>query len=332
MKMNRYKLLFLFVTAISFFACEEGDTLLKSDFDRVYDSTKAPVVSTVALSTQYGVEVYAKMKVENTNGLEILQQGALLSTDKEKLTLTSADTLVKASSNEQIEELVTFSDLKPETTYYIRSYAVNSEAVGYGDVKTIVTGKSWERSYNFFEDFKTASSLDKFTTLQFGIKIDRGWTPLKATSFYDSAKAANPFGTANYVFVSESYAILAEDGDITDADNVLLFTSDFTDGIKARIGVTASSFGAPPVKNANYFDSYEIIASLTPIKTKADADNATVISKQTLTGKTVGKEVIIPLTGFDGKIVYLGIRHKYEAKGYTLIVHGVTTSAMYAPI
>lgn len=331
MKINRYKLLFLFVAAISFFACEEGDTLLKSDFDRVYDSTKAPVASTGVLSTQYGVEVYAKMKVENTNGLEILQQGALLSTDKEKLTLTSADTLVKALSNQQTEQTVTFSDLKPETTYYIRSYAVNSEAVGYGDVKTIVTGKSWERSYNFFEDFKTASSLDKFTTLQFGVKIDRGWSPLEATSFYDSAEA-NPFGTANYVFISESKAILSKDGNVTDADNVLLFTSDFTDAVKARISVTASSFGAPPINNATFFDSYQIIASLTPIKTKADADNATVISKQTLTGKTVGKEVIIPLAGFDGKIVYLGIRHKYEANGYTLIVHGVTTSAMYAPI
>lgn len=331
MKMNRYKLLFLFVTAISFFACEEGDTLLKSDFDKVYDSTKAPVVSTVAVSTQYGVEVYAKMKVENKNGLDILQQGALLSTDKEKLTLTSADALVKASNNEQNEELVTFSDLKPETTYYVRSYAVNSEAVGYGDVKTIVTGKSWERSYNFFEDFKTASSLDKFTTLQFGVKIDRGWSPLEATSFYDSGDA-NPFGTANYVFISESKAILSSDGHVTDADNVLLFTSDFTDAVKARIGVTASSFGAPPINNAKYFDSYQIIASLTPIKTKADADNATVISKQTLTSKTVGKEVIIPLTGFDGKIVYFGIRHKYDVNGYTLIVHGITTSAMYAPI
>ena len=35
---------------------------------------------------------------------------------------------------------------------------------------------------------------------------------------------------------------------------------------------------------------------------------------------------------YAGKVVYIGIRHKYSAEGYTLLIHYVDATALFEPI
>ena len=170
MKKYMSKYLFLLVAAILFFACEDENTPSLSH--REYDSTKAPVVSLSNISTKYGSEIYAAMKTDNAQGLDILQQGILLSDDQSKLNITQATRVVAASNEAELQQL-TFSGLKAETTYYLRSYSMNKEAVGYGEIQQVTTGKAWERSFTFKEDFTTTSCVQTLATFQFGTMLDR---------------------------------------------------------------------------------------------------------------------------------------------------------------
>lgn len=331
MKKYMSKYLFLLVAAILFFACEDENTPSLSH--REYDSTKAPVVSLSNISTKYGSEVYAAMKTDNAQGLDILQQGILLSDDQSKLNITQATRVVAASNEAELQQL-TFSGLKAETTYYLRSYSMNKEAVGYGEIQQVTTGKAWERSFTFKEDFTTTSCVQTLATFQFGTMLDRGWTPVKtAGNFYDPATDANPFGDAAYVFCSESYTIFDKTGDVTDADNLLEFVADFTDGMKPQVAVKAASFGAPPINNAEYWDSYQVIASLEPITTVEEANAADVIAEVAVSEATTCQKVTFDLDDkYAGKVVYIGIRHKYSAEGYTLLIHYVDATALFEPI
>ncbi|MDR1005092.1 MAG: hypothetical protein LBL97_08875 [Prevotellaceae bacterium] len=326
MKKYLSKYMFLLATAILLFACEDENTPSLTHIDR--DASKAPVTSLSNVSTMYGQDIYVTVSVNDTQGLDVMQSGAILSTDQTMLNVTQAAQRVVG------EGALTFSGLNPQTTYYLCSYGINSEGVGYGEVQQIVTGKAWERVPIFKEDFTTTNFVSNFYAFQFG-DSPRGWiATFLDGNFYDSAAQANPFGTAEYVFCSESYSVFGSEGYITGADNLLEFVADFTDGLRPQVTIAASSFGDAPLNTGSgYWDKYYLIASLDPITTVEEADAADVIASPTVSAATSAKNVTFDLPDkYAGQVAYIGIRHLYEEDGYMLMITYVDASALYEPI
>ena len=89
----------------------------------------------------------------------------------------------------------------------------------------------------------------------------------------------------------------------------------------------------PPINNAEYWDSYQVIASLEPITTVEEANAADVIAEVAVSEATTCQKVTFDLDDkYAGKVVYIGIRHKYSAEGYTLLIHYVDATALFEPI
>ena len=79
-----------------------------------------------------------------------------------------------------------------------------------------------------------------------------------------------------------------------------------------------------PVQTSDiYFDSFEIIASESPIETKEQADAAKIYYKATLNKDTVNKTHTVDLSDFENKVCYIYIRHKAEKTGYALMISHV---------
>lgn len=333
MKNNIIKSLFVFAAICLFCSCEDDKNLSKNDFDVKYDLSKVPVVTMKDLATQFGIQVEANIQVTNSNGLDVMQQGLLISQKKDSLTLGAASSRVVASGNDATAKFVYCDTLSANTVYYARAFAVNKEGVSYSEIKDVKTGVAWDRVPVFAENFTTDSYTKSLTTFQFGTKANRGWVDLETVGNFYDPKETNPFGVANFLYLSESKSILDKIGAISDADNLLTFVADFTDAAKARVSIKAMSFAAAPiVASLSNYDSYQIIVSAVPITSKAIADQAKVLSTIKLSASSNGKEITVPLSGFDGKKAYLGIRHKYETTGYCLLIYGVKATAIYAPV
>ncbi|MCD7937734.1 MAG: hypothetical protein LUG98_12815, partial [Tannerellaceae bacterium] len=318
--------LFLFALISILGACEEGGDLKKSDFDPAYDSSKLPIITMGDYSTYLGETITVSFTI-NGNGSTIQQKGIIASTDKELLDLVQA-AYRSYSEDESENTTITLGGLQGGTTYYVAPYAVNAQGYTYGEVLTITTD-SYERKPLLKEDFTTLSFQETLSTLTLGTSItNRGWVPTYATNFYSGT---NPFGNgdAEYVIASETYGVFGSEGDIVDADNTLFFEADLTTGLIPQVTIQAFCYGAPPINNANYYDSYELRVSTTPFESLTEINNSILLALVNLDENNIGEKLIFSLEDFIGQKVYIGIRHTYDPNGYMLIISYLECSALY---
>jgi uncharacterized protein (TIGR02145 family) len=105
--------------------------------------TKAPLITTVFVTEKYLYSASCSVLIKSDGGSKITEYGICWNT-KPGPTISNAKT-----SKQYARGKFRMKNLKPGTTYYVRSYAINSEGTGYGKALS----------------FKTLGSLPKVMTL-----------------------------------------------------------------------------------------------------------------------------------------------------------------------
>lgn len=316
-----YKIFTIVACAALFTACD--NELNKSDYDCKADSSKLPVVKTGDVKGNYGIGLKLSMKVESNNDLDtVMQQGVLVGTS-ENLTLISGTVYPAETYKIGAEQVVVLKDLLPQTDYYYCAYAQNRDGVAYGEKKIIKTDKEWNKVPVVYENFSNTSFLDNLFFLNLG--AEDGFNFFKATPSWKLTNGAS--------FVAVMFSVNGETGGLFDADDLIECEADFTDGVFPEFKFLPFSYGAKPVQSSDlYFDSFEVIASSSPIKTKEQADAAKVYYSTTLNKDNVNKMHTVSLNDFENQICYIAIRHKAEKAGYALMISHVEANALFAPI
>lgn len=106
----------------------------------VTSSDNVPVVSAVTTSELTATSIHAEATLQDTGSSEVTQVGFCWSTESSLPTIDSnshAEATLQMSDNSFSLDI---TGLSPNTTYYIRAYAVNSFGPGYGEVYRFTTG------------------------------------------------------------------------------------------------------------------------------------------------------------------------------------------------
>lgn len=107
------------------------------------NNATVPAVSSITPvdSTAFGISV--KASILSAGESSVSEIGFCWSSETQEPTTAH----LKYNATDQLghaEFITEIADLKPETTYYIRAYALNERGTGYGDVCTYTTGKGLE--------------------------------------------------------------------------------------------------------------------------------------------------------------------------------------------
>lgn len=107
------------------------------------NNATAPAVSSIHPTDSTSLSVSVKASILSAGESSISEIGFCWSAENKEpttahLKYNATDQLGQAAFNTKI------ADLKPETTYYIRAYAINGQGTGYGDTYTYTTGKGLE--------------------------------------------------------------------------------------------------------------------------------------------------------------------------------------------
>lgn len=323
MKNKIYNIFFSFAcVSILFAACSEEK---KEDYNPVFDSSKLAIVETGEALGNYGTALKLSMKTTSNNALDtVIQQGIVLATSQDQLDLIHG--VVYPSNSRKVGEtnVVTIKELEAQKEYYYCAYAQNREGVAFGEAKKLTTDKAWDRAPVVYENFSTTSFLQNLAFINLGAD--------------DGSQAGNVSSWELGLVNDASFAMLlwsidGNTGALLAADDLIECTADFTDGVFPEFTFLPYSYGAMPVQTSDiYFDSFEIIASESPIETKEQADAAKIYYKATLNKDTVNKMHTVDLSDFENKVCYIYIRHKAEKTGYALMISHVEANALFAPI
>lgn len=315
------KYIFIAIACAGLFsAC--NNELEKKDYDYSFDSSKLPVVTTGDVLGEYGISLKVDMQVESNNGLDTVMQQGIVVSETENIDLLNA-ILVPAASKEFEKQVLTVDGLTSGKTYYYCAYAQNQEGVAYGEKKQITMGKPWDKVSVTLADFLTPDFFNVLLASSFG--PNNGIQP------------AN-FGQLPIINMAPWALIMwSKDDDnggaLLDTDDLIFIEADFTDGALPEFTFLPFSYAAKPMlKEDLYFDSYEVIVSEEPFKTVEQANAAKVYFAETLKANTVNTMHTIKLLEFEGKVCYIGIRHKAEDTGYALMISHMEASALFAPI
>lgn len=104
------------------------------------NNATVPAVSSIHPADSTSLSVSVKASILSAGESSISEIGFCWSAESKEpttahLKYNATDQLGQAEFNTKI------ADLKPETTYYIRAYAINGQGTGYGDTYTYTTGK-----------------------------------------------------------------------------------------------------------------------------------------------------------------------------------------------
>lgn len=107
------------------------------------NNATVPAVSSIHPADSTSLSVSVKASILSAGESSISEIGFCWSAESKEPTTAhfkynATDQLGQAEFNTKI------ADLKPETTYYIRAYAINGQGTGYGDTYTYTTGKGLE--------------------------------------------------------------------------------------------------------------------------------------------------------------------------------------------
>ena len=323
MKNKIYNIFFYFACAsILFAACSEEK---KEDYNPTFDSGKLAIVETGEVSGNYGTALKLSMKTTGNNALDtVMQQGILLATSQDQLNLIHGVVYPAGSCKVGETMEVTIKELEAQKEYYYCAYAQNREGVSFGEVKKLTTDKAWDKAPVVYENFKTTSFLNNLAVYNLG--TDDGVQAGNVASWDLGLVNGATFALILWSLDNQTGALLA-------ADDLIECVADFTDGVFPEFTFLPYSYGAMPVQEKDiYFDSFEIIASESPIETKEQADAAKVYYKATLTKETVNQMHTVDLSDFENKVCYIGIRHKAEKTGYAFMISHVEANALFAPI
>lgn len=302
-----------------FSAC--NNELEKGDYDYPFDSTKLAVVKTGEVLADYGISMKIEMQVENNNGLDTIMQQGIVVSEVENIDLING-IVAPAASRKLEKQVLTIEGLTSGKTYYYCAYAQNQDGVAYGEKKQITMGKPWERADVLLADFQTTDFFDMVMSAQFG--EDDGVQPANFGELPIINKA--PFALIMWSLDNTTGAAI-------DADDLIFIKADFTDGVSPEFTYLPYSYAAKPLQQKDmYFDSYEVIASEEPFETVEQANAAKVYFSETLNAETVNTMHTVKLPDFEGKVCYVGIRHKAEDSGYALMISHLEASALFAPI
>lgn len=302
-----------------FSACNHE--LEKGDYEYPFDSAKLAVVKTGEVLTNYGISMKIEMQVESNNGLDTIMQQGIVVSETENIDLING-IVTPAVSRKLEKQVLTIEGLTSGKTYYYCAYAQNQNGVAYGEKKQITMGKPWERAAVLLTDFQTTDFLNMVMSSQFG--EDDGIEPAN----FGSLPIIN-----NAPFALIMWSLDNNTGAPIDADDVIFIEADFTDGVSPEFTYLPYSYAAKPLQEKDlYFDSYEVIVSEEPFETVEQANAAKVYFSETLTAETVNTMHTVKLPDFEGKVCYIGIRHKAENTGYALMISHLEASALFAPI
>ena len=298
---------------------------ISEDYNPVFDSSKLAIVETGEALGNYGTALKLSMKTTSNNALDtVIQQGIVLATSQDQLDLIHG--VVYPSNSRKVGEtnVVTIKELEAQKEYYYCAYAQNREGVAFGEAKKLTTDKAWDRAPVVYENFSTTSFLQNLAFINLG--ADDGFQAGNVSSW--------ELGLVNDAsFAMLLWSIDGNTGALLAADDLIECTADFTDGVFPEFTFLPYSYGAMPVQTSDiYFDSFEIIASESPIETKEQADAAKIYYKATLNKDTVNKMHTVDLSDFENKVCYIYIRHKAEKTGYALMISHVEANALFAPI
>lgn len=302
-----------------FSAC--NNELEKGDYDYSFDSAKLPVVTTGDVLGEYGISLKVDMQVESNNGLDTVMQQGIVVSETENIDLMSA-IMVPATSKKFEKQVLTVEGLTSGKTYYYCGYAQNQEGIAYGEKKQITMGKPWDKVSVTLADFLTPDFLNVLMVSSFG--SDDGIQPAN----FGQLPIIN-----NAPFALIMWSVDGETGEPLDTDDLIFIEADFTDGVSPEFTYLPFSYGAKPMQKKDlYFDSYEVIVSEEPFETVEQVNAAKVYFAETLNANTVNTMHTIKLPEFEGKVCYIGIRHKAEDTGYALMISHMEASALFAPI
>lgn len=127
---------------------------------------KAPDVSTNDATdlTTNAFSIAGKLTALGTS--DVVQTGHVLSATNQTPTLADTKTETGGSNSVPKEFKSTFTNLQPNTTYYVRAYATNATGTGYGDVKTIKTA-------NLVAPTATTGNVSNITTSSADVGVTR---------------------------------------------------------------------------------------------------------------------------------------------------------------
>lgn len=314
------KYIFIAIACAGLFsAC--NNELEKGDYDYSFDSSKLPVVTTGDVLAEYGISLKVDMQVESNNGLDTVMQQGIVVSETENIDLMSA-IMVPATSKKFEKQVLTVEGLTSGKTYYYCGYAQNQEGIAYGEKKQITMGKPWDKVSVVLADFLTPDFLNVLMVSSFG--SDNGIQPAN----FGQLPIIN-----NAPFALVMWSLDNKTGATLDTDDLIFIEADFTDGVSPEFTYLPFSYAAKPLQEKDlYFDSYEVIVSEEPFETVEQANAAKVYFAETLNAKTVNTMHTIKLPEYEGKVCYIGIRHKAEATGYALMISHMEASALFAPI
>lgn len=95
------------------------------------NTSTVPVVSSITPTDSTDTSVQIEARILSRGETALTEKGFCWSSESEVPTTANLKKIVEGDE-ETFSAII--SDLKPETTYYIRAYAVNGQGVGYGDV------------------------------------------------------------------------------------------------------------------------------------------------------------------------------------------------------
>src|SRR5688572_25052652 len=104
------------------------------------DKQPDPLVTPPVVNTKPATRITAISAVsggELTNAVTINDKGVVWGTDSSNLTISSANKIRNGPGAESFTD--TLKNLAPNTTYYIKAFAVYGSAVAYGAVRTFTT-------------------------------------------------------------------------------------------------------------------------------------------------------------------------------------------------
>jgi hypothetical protein len=124
----------LLVLIFSFFSCKKKDNL-----PQIPTITTNELIPTAANSATGGGNIIS------AGDAQITKAGLCYSSTNQMPTI-SDDTTVISVSIGSFESVI--NNLNSSSTYYVRAYAINSFGIGYGAVKSIVTGNAAPEAFN----------------------------------------------------------------------------------------------------------------------------------------------------------------------------------------
>lgn len=164
------------------------------------NNATVPAVSSIIPVDSTALSVSVKASILSAGESTVTEIGFCWSAESQEPTTAN----MKYDATDQLGQAefnTTIADLKPETTYYIRAYAINGQGTGYGDTYTYTTGKA------------TIPGIYTLTDLlAFREAIANGVTDLSA--WRDATGVVNLLADIDHAGTGEDWKAIPEFGDV----------------------------------------------------------------------------------------------------------------------